>query len=83
MPCYDAGPRDTGASQREVDEIKDRLDFVTQLLCKLTDTLELNNIKDPDLKCWVEDHRAADKRRKKLSKQTLNEHFKETYKGKL
>lgn len=65
MPCYDSGPRDNGVSYSDLKEVKDKLDLVTSLLCELTKELELEDIKNPKLKKWIQNHREFDEKRKK------------------
>jgi hypothetical protein len=83
MPCYDGGPRGDGVSYTELKEVKDKLDLVTHLLCLLTKELNLDDIKDHQLKAWVSDHREFDKKRKTSTKERLSDLFDEIYKDKL
>lgn len=65
MPCVSYTPEEAAydASIREA-KTKNRLDLATRLLCKVCGELEKNDqIKDPELLSWWEEHKKMDKAR--------------------
>lgn len=77
MPCVDQYPPrnnndrdyqqscDCSVTRRENRELRKRLNEVTDLLCKVTDKLDVESISCPSLKNWIKDHRYFDAQKAK------------------
>lgn len=82
MPCYDSGPRNVDGydhdAHKKIQELQEKLDKVTQMLCEITQNLPLDGM-SPELIKWAVSHRAFDEKRKIQEDTNLDETFKETY----
>lgn len=79
MPCSSYTPYEMEAlraasHEKQVKEITDRADRVTQLLCKLCSTLDQERADwamPPDVRSWWQTHQETDKRRKAQERYTV------------
>ena len=71
MPCHDAYSYfgDAGRESDALNEVRQRLDHITRLICSLCERLEGSGFNhliyaDPQLLAWWDKHQECDRRRK-------------------